>query len=243
MSQADDKCQGPSLRVQMLTGLLALWRMDSSLVGAQGHSCWAGWILGTVFVSKHTLSLLSHSVSVASVPPSVSHLLSPKSPWHPTCLPCPRTHPDNTCRECLGLSEPEIRQILREPLVLVTVGNGKQGFSLAEGCRSLGWLCPWYQEHEAFPLDKGSCAPGDRSSGGWMCRSGSWRLLEEGSEGAHPVSLGRGCLRGAGHPMGLMLILRACRMWGVPNPQSPFSSSFFLSPSSRFPQPGGPWLI
>lgn len=75
MSQADDKCQGPSLRVQMLTGLLALWRMDSSLVGAQGHSCWAGWILGTVFVSKHTLSLLCPTLSA----------------WpqcHPLCLTC-----------------------------------------------------------------------------------------------------------------------------------------------------------
>lgn len=120
MSQADDKCQGPSLRVQMLTGLLALWHMDSSLVGAQGHSCW-GWGVDfgdSVFVQTHIVIALSHSVGVASVPPSVSHLLSPKSPWHPTCLPCPRTHPDNTCGGCLGLSEPEIRQIIREPLVL-----------------------------------------------------------------------------------------------------------------------------
>lgn len=53
-----------------------------------------------------------------------------------------------------------------------------------------------------------------------MCGRGSWGLLEEGAEGAHPVSLGRGCLQGACHPMGLMLMLRACRMWGSPIPRA-----------------------
>lgn len=53
-----------------------------------------------------------------------------------------------------------------------------------------------------------------------MCGSVSWGLLEEGAEGAHPTSLGRRCLWGAGHPMGLMLVLRACRMWGSPIPRA-----------------------
>lgn len=45
-----------------------------------------------MFVSKHTSSSLCPTLPVwpHTVPPFVSHLLSPKSPWHPTCLPLPQ---------------------------------------------------------------------------------------------------------------------------------------------------------
>lgn len=80
-----------------------------------------GVILGTVFVSKHTSSSLCPTLPVwpHTVPPSVLTCfpLNPPPSIPPASL-CPRTHPDNACRERLGLLKPEIGQILREPLVL-----------------------------------------------------------------------------------------------------------------------------
>lgn len=102
---------------------------------------------------------------------------------------------------------------------LVTVGNGKQGFCQAEGCRGLGWLCLWCQENAAFPLDKGSCAPGARSICGWVGVSRSWRLLEREQRVLTPY-LWAGKPGGAGPPVGLMPMLRVCQIWGSPIPRA-----------------------
>lgn len=161
-------------------------------------------------------------------------------PGTPPASPCPRTHP-NTCRECWGASRDRNWADFKGTFGPGSlVGMASEGFARQRGAGILVGFVPGAKKMLLFPCTKGLVPQGQMSCG-WMCGSGSWGLLEEGAEGAQPVSLGRGYL--CRSPYGVSAYAEGLPDVGVPNPQSPLSSSSFLSPSSRFPQPGGPWLI
>lgn len=128
-----------------------------------------GGILGTgargACVQIHNILCLSPSASL------VSHSATPASLLPP---PAPGTHPGNMCKERLGLSEPEVGQLLGEPLVLG--GDGERG--CARRWRGTGLLVHF--EMVLPPWAKGLLPRGpDPAAGGCVaagCRRGERRV-------------------------------------------------------------------
>lgn len=215
VSQVDGKHRGPSYRVQALVPQLVSlpWHVGSSLAGTRGRPNRGD------FGDRSTWCLCpntQHPLSVPLCQPGVTQC----HPCIPPASPCPR---NSSWQHVQG----------------ETGALGARSWAAFRGAFGPRWgwregLCQEVEGHRALgsfrngasSLGKGSPAPGAGSGCGWMRGSG---LQEGGAEGAHPTSLGRGCLWGAGHPVGLVPTAGVLLAGGLPDPQSPSSSSFSFS--------------
>lgn len=196
-----------------------------------------------VLMSKHTTS------SLCPLLPARHHV---RPALHPACLPpaphlpppAPGTHPGNVCWERQGLLEPEVGQFLGEPLVLDHCCRLQVGPLPCRwrGAGLLAGFVPGAKEMVLSSQAKGILPWGPDPAEGRCVAAGP-----------------RGCWSGEQRvPTPCLWVGSACgvqfRLWvsvpaagglpavGVPDPKGPSSSSP-LSPRSRFPRPGGPWLI
>lgn len=140
-----------------------------------------GGILGTVFVSKHTSSLLCPTLPAwpHTMPPSVSHLLSPKSPWHPTCLPLPQDsswqHMQGTSGAFRARSWADFKGTFGPWSLL---GMARRGFAGQRGAGVLVGFVPGAKKRMLFPWTKGLVPQGpDPAVGGCVAvgPGGCWK--------------------------------------------------------------------
>lgn len=124
------------------------------------------------------------------------------------------------------------------------LGMASKGFARQRGAGVLVGFVSGAKKMLLFPWTKGLVPQKpDPIVGG--CVQQVLEAAGRGSRGCSPCISGQGMPVGCRSPCGVGAYAEGLPDMGVPNPQSPFSSSSssFLSPSSRFPRPGGPWLI